>query len=314
MVKLGVIGLGHMGGYHSSISNNLQTAQLIATADPTEANWQKIKAAHVIKTKDYLEWIDLVEGVIIAVPTAHHYEVAKECLKRGKHVLLEKPLTNNLQHAQELIDLAQKYQCALHVGHVERFNGAIQELKKIINEPKLIECHRMGPFVQRVQKDSVVLDLMIHDIDLVLGIINAPVKSVQAQGTKVYTDSCDIASVQISFENGALATIVSSRASQIKKRSMAVHQKDAYIHLDFTTQDLSIHRHASSSIQLGSDQLKYRQEGSIEHVFVYKDNPLKLEVEHFVSAIKTGKDLVNPTQDLRSLEITFEIEKMLGVR
>ncbi len=314
MVKLGVIGLGHMGGYHASIVNSLSQAQLFAVADPSESNWQKVKAAHVIKSQDFRSWIDSVDGVIIAVPTAFHYEVAKECLARGKHVLLEKPLTNNVDHAQELVDLAQRYKKALHVGHVERFNGAIQELKKIINQPLLIECHRMGPFAQRVQKDSVVLDLMIHDIDLVLGIVNSPVKKISAHGTKVYTDSCDIASVQLTFENGAVATIVSSRASQVKRRSMSVHQKTEYINLDFTIQDLSIHRHASSSVQLGTDQLKYRQEASIEHVFVYKDNPLKLEIEHFVNTVKTGENLVQPTQELAALQITFDIEKQLGLR
>jgi predicted dehydrogenase len=314
MIKLGVIGLGHMGGYHASVSNTLQSAQLVAIADPNEANWNKIKAATVIKSTDFMQWIDDVDGVIIAVPTGAHYEVAKECLKRGKHILLEKPLTYTFEQAQELVNLAQQKNCALHVGHIERFNGAIQELKKIINEPTLIECHRMGPFTTRVQKDSVVLDLMIHDIDLVLDIANSPVKSIQAQGTKVYTDSCDVASVQIAFQNGTIASIISSRASQIKMRTMAVHQKNEYILLDFTTQDLSIHRHASSSSQVGTDQLKYRQEGSIERVFVYKDNPLKLEIEHFVGAIKTGNHLVNPTQDLTALQVTFEIERLLGLR
>lgn len=314
MVKLGVIGLGHMGGYHASILNTLQHAQLTAVADPTESNWQKIKDAHVIKSKDFRSWLDNVDGVVIAVPTAFHYEVAKECLKQGKHILLEKPLTNNLDQAQELIELAQQTNRALHVGHVERFNGAIQELKKIINQPLLIECHRMGPFSSRVQKDSVVLDLMIHDIDLVLNIMNSPVKKISAHGTKIHSNSCDVASVQLRFENGAIASIVSSRASQIKKRSMAVHQKDEYIHLNFTTQDLSIHRHASSSVHVGTDQLKYRQEATIEHVFVYKDNPLKLEIEYFVNAIKTGNHLVCPTQELSALSITFEIEKILGLR
>ena len=313
MIKLGVIGLGHMGGYHASVSSSLQQAQLFAIADPSEAHWQKVKGAHVIKAKDFREWIDLVDGVIIAVPTAFHYEVAKACLEQGKHVLLEKPLCNDLEHAQELIELAQKYNRALHIGHVERFNGAVQELKKIIHEPSLIECHRMGPFVSRVQKDSVVLDLMIHDIDLVLGIVNSPVKKISAHGTKVHSDSCDIASVTISFENGTIASIISSRASQIKKRSMTVHQKNEYINLDFATQDLSIHRHTSSSVHVGSDQLKYRQEATIEHVFVYKDNPLKLEVEHFVNAIKTGTDLIGH-QDLTALQVTFDIEKILGLR
>jgi len=314
MVKLGVIGLGHMGGYHASVSQNLQQAQLVAIADPTEANWQKVRAPHILKTKDFNEWIDAVDGVIIAVPTAHHYAVAKACLSKGKHVLIEKPLTNNLDQAKELFDLAASKNCTLHVGHVERFNGSIQEVKKIINQPSLIECHRMGPFVARVQKDSVVLDLMIHDLDLVLGLIDAPITSVSAHGTKVYTDSCDVATVQISFGNGTIASIISSRASQIKQRTMAVHQKNEYLHLDFGTQALMIHRQASFSTQVGADQLKYRQEATIEHVFVHKDNPLKLEIEHFVNAIATNADRMNPDQDLRALELTFNIEKQLGLR
>jgi predicted dehydrogenase len=314
MVKLGVIGLGHMGGYHASNACILQSAQLTAVADPTEAHWQKVKPATVIKTQDYREWIDLVDGVIIAVPTAAHYDVAKECLARGKHVLLEKPLTNTVQQAEELMNLAQKNNCALHVGHVERFNGAVQELKKIIDNPTLIECHRMGPFSPRVQKDSVVLDLMIHDIDLVLNLVNSPVKAIDARGTKVYTASCDVATVHIEFENGTLASIISSRASQIKKRTMAVHQKNEHLLLDFTTQDLSIYRNGSASVQVGADQLKYRQETSIERVFVYKDNPLKLEIENFVHSIKNNNNLFNPEQDLTALKVTFEIEKLLGVR
>jgi len=314
MIKLGIIGLGHMGGYHANVSNNLSGVQLTAIADPSEKNLEKVKGAHVIKTSDYKEWIDLVDGVIIAVPTGMHHAIAADCIKRGKHVLLEKPLTDNLADANALVQLAQEYKTALHVGHIERFNGAIQELKKIIHEPLLIECYRMGPFVPRVAGDSVVLDLMIHDIDLVLNIVNSPLVSLAAQGTKVYSPSCDIATVQMKFENGTVASIVSSRASQVKKRSMAVHQKNEYLHLDFTTQDISIHRHASSSIQVGTDQLKYRQEGSVEHVFVYKDNPLKLEVEHFIKSIQSGTDLVNPDQDVRALEITFEIERLLGLR
>lgn len=314
MVKIGVIGLGHMGGYHAAISGSMASAQLVAVADPAQANWTKIKAAQIIKAENYEEWLDLVDGVIIAVPTAHHYAVAKKCLQRGKHVLLEKPFTYSSEHAQELIDLARTNNCALHIGHVERFNGAIQELKKIIDTPYLIECHRLGPFAPRVQNDSVVLDLMIHDIDLVLNIANSPVKHIAAQGVKVHTASCDIATAQIHFENGTIATITSSRASQIKKRTMAVHQKNEFIQLDFSTQDLSIHRHTSSSTQLGNDQLKYRQEGSVEHVFVYKDNPLKLEIEHFVQAVTSKTNLIDPEHDLRSLEVTFEIERLLGLR
>jgi predicted dehydrogenase len=314
MVKLGVIGLGHMGGYHASNARTLQQAQLTAVADPVEANWNKIRGATVVTAQDFRTWLPDVDGVIVAVPTAAHYEVAKECLKQGKHVLLEKPLTNDFEQAQELVDLAHHHGVALHVGHVERFNGAIQEVKKIINKPTLIECHRVGPFAPRVQKDSVVLDLMIHDIDLVINLVGAPVKDFSAHGTKVHSTSCDIATACITFENGTIASIVSSRASQIKMRTMAIHQAGEYIHLDFTTQDLTIHRQATSSVQVGSDQLKYRQEATIERVFVYKDNPLKLEIEHFVNAITTGDRLTNASQDLAALKLTFDIERVLGLR
>lgn len=314
MVKLGVIGLGHMGGYHASVSNSLQGARLIAVADPTEASWAKIKDPTIIKTTNYLDWIDQVDGVIIAVPTAHHYSVAKECLSRRKHVLLEKPIASTLEQAQELMDLAIKNNCALHIGHVERFNGAIQELKKIISAPLLIECHRIGPFSPRVQKDSVVLDLMIHDIDLVLGLIGKKPLSVNASGTRVYTESCDIAVVSMTFEGGTVASITSSRASQIKKRSMSIHERDAFFSLDFGTQELSIYRRTNSSVQVSPDQLMYKQEATVEHVFVHKDNPLKLEIEHFVNSIVHGTELSDPEQDIEALAVTFEIERKLGLR
>lgn len=314
MIKIGIIGLGRMGGYHASVCTQIPSVSLIGVADNNEKNFEKIKTKTTLTAKDYLDWIDLVDGVIIAVPTDYHYEIAKDCLQRGKHVLLEKPLTKYLHEAEELFEIAQKSERALHVGHVERFNGAVQELKKIIDSPFVIESHRMGPFAPRVQADSVVLDLMIHDLDIILNLIDSPVTQVSAHGNKVYSSSCDIASVQLGFANGATAHIVSSRASQVKKRTMIMHQKNEYIKLDFTTQDIAVHRHASSSVQIGSDQLKYKQESSIEHLFVYKDNPLKQEVEHFAKSIKTGLDLHNPDQDLRALKLTLEIEGLLGIR
>ncbi len=314
MVKIGIIGLGRMGGYHASVCTQIPGLNLIGVADNDEKNFEKIKTKTTITTKNYHDWIDAVDGVIIAVPTDYHYSIAKDCLERGKHVLLEKPLTKKIEEAEELFKIAQQHQRTLHVGHVERFNGAVQELKKIIDQPFVIESHRMGPFASRVQKDSVVLDLMIHDLDIILNLVNSPVLSVSAHGNRVYTSSCDIASVQLSFENGTIAHIVSSRASQVKKRTMTMHQKNEFIKLDFTTQDIAVHRHASSSVQVGSDQLKYKQESSIEHLFVYKDNPLKQEVEYFVKSIMTGKNLYDADQDLRALKLTLEIEGLLGIR
>ncbi len=314
MVNIGIIGLGRMGGYHASIASQMAGVKLVGVADPLVAAQEKIKNDTVIKSKDYKEWIEFVDGVIISVPTEYHFSIAYDCLKRGKHVLLEKPLTKTIKEAEELFELAEKKGCALHVGHVERFNGAVQELRSIIKEPFLIESHRMGPFASRVQKDSVVLDLMIHDLDIILNLINSPVTSVGALGKKIYSSSCDAATVQLGFANGVAAHIVSSRASQIKQRTMTINQKDEYINLDFTTQDISIHRHATSSVQIGHDQLRYKQETKVEHLFVHKENPLKLEINYFVNAIRDKKYLCNPEQDIAALKITIEIEKILGLR
>ncbi len=311
MIKLGIIGLGKMGGYHASVCSLLSNIEFVGIADPTKQNWDKIQNKNIIKTDNYHDWLDLVDGVIIAVPTDLHYAIAKDCLLKKKHVLIEKPLTKTIDQAAELFSLAQKNNCALHVGHVERFNGAVQELKKIIDQPFLIESHRIGPFVSRVQKDSVVLDLMIHDLDIIINLVNSPIKNIHVQGNKVHSNLCDIATVQLTFENNTIANIISSRASQIKKRTMTIHQKNEFITLDFTTQDLAIHRRASTSVQVDTDRLKYKQEATIEHLFVYKDNPLKLEIEYFIDAIKTKTNLYNPDQDLTALQTTFEIEKGL---
>lgn len=312
-IKLGIIGLGHMGNYHFMASCLISSANLVAVADTNKKNWDKIKSNKVIKTESYIDWLDKVDAVIIAVPTELHYKIAKDCLLNNKHVLLEKPLTKTMKEAKELFKIAKEKNLALHVGHVERFNGAIQEVKKRIKSPDLIECHRMGPFSPRVQKDSVILDLMIHDLDLVLNMINSPVKNLNVVGRKIKTDSCDIATAQIEFENGALANITSSRASHIKKRTMSIHQQNSFISLDFSTQDISIFTNPKDSVQIGANELKYKQAKTIENLIVYNDNPLKLEVEHFIKAINTKTKLTNERQDTIALKLTLEIEKRLGL-
>ncbi|MBM3886381.1 Gfo/Idh/MocA family oxidoreductase [Candidatus Dependentiae bacterium] len=314
MIKLGIIGLGRMGTYHASVCTMLPSIKLVGIADLNQDNLAKIKSTDIVRTTDYRELLPLVDAVIIALPTDLHYEVAKDALKMGVHVLIEKPLTRTIAQAEELFELAIQKNLTLHVGHVERFNGALQELKKIIQTPFLIEMQRVGPFNARVAADSVVLDLMIHDLDLVLNLVPSKLAYFHASGRKIHSENCDIASVQLGFENGTLATIFSSRASQIKNRSMAIHQAQEYIHLNFTTQDLAIHRGTSSSIQVGQDQLRYKQEALIEHLFVYKDNPLKLEIEHFINTIKSGSQHNQPIEDTAALRLTFAIEERLGLR
>lgn len=314
MIKLGIIGLGHMGTYHATVSAGLAAVKLVGVADVKQENFQKIKVPGIMYTADYRELLPLVDAVIIALPTDLHYAAAKAALLAGVHVLIEKPLTRTIVQAEELFAIANQRGLTLHVGHVERFNGALQELKKIIHNPYLIEIQRVGPFNPRVAHDSVILDLMIHDLDIVLNLVPAPLAHFNVVGTKVNSNNCDIAHVHLAFANGAIATIFSSRTSQIKNRSMAVHQEREYIHLNFTTQDLAIHRSAASSILVGKDQLSYRQEALIEHIFVYKDNPLKLEIEHFITAIKSGAGSNRETEDTAALRLAFALEERLGLR
>jgi len=302
-----------MGGFHLSASSSIIGVQIIGIADPSESNWEKVKNPKIIKTKNYNDWLGQVDGVIIATPTKFHYEIAKDCLSKGKHVLIEKPLTKNIEEAIELFEIAKKNKLTLHIGHVERFNAAVQELKKVVSEPYLIESHRIGPFTARPKDDSVILDLMIHDLDIILNLVGSEVKEINNIGSKVATQMGDIAVVQIKFENGVLANLTSSRISQIKKRTMSIHQKDAFIQLDFTTQDINIYKCAtdSSNVDEKGKELKYKQEGIIERLFVYKDNPLKLEIEHFVKSVKTGAKRINPAQDIKALQLALELEKCL---
>src|SRR2546428_835495 len=203
----------------------------------------------------------------------------------------------------------------LHVGHVERFNGAVQELKKIVERPLLVESRRLGPFEPRVQKDTVVMDLMIHDLDIVLGLVDSPPRRLTAMGSTVHSGSVDVATVQIAFESGTLAIITASRATEEKIRTLAVTQPDAYVVLDYSEQDIRIHRRAAQEYTLNRESIRYRRASFVEHVQVHKDNPLKLEILHLARAVKRARagqpGVLAPEEDVRSLAIALEIERMI---
>ena len=203
----------------------------------------------------------------------------------------------------------------LHVGHVERFNGAVQELKKIVERPILIESRRLGPFAPRVQKDSVVMDLMIHDLDIVLGLVDSPPRRLTAMGSSVHSAAPDIANVQIGFESGTIALITASRATEEKIRVLSITQPDAYVVLDYSEQDIRIHRRAAQEYTLNRESIRYRRASFVEHVQVHKDNPLKLEVLNLARAVRrsrAGEQVVlAETEDVRSLAMALEIERMI---
>ncbi len=307
-LRVGVIGLGKMGTYHSRLVSQIHNAILSIIIEPNEKLHDKKSYPETFFTTKYQEIIGLVDAVIIAAPTPYHFEIAHFCISNGIHVLIEKPITQTLEQAKTLFNLAEKKDVTLHIGHVERFNGVITEVKKHINEPFLIEAERIGTFSPRVQHDSVVLDLMIHDIDLVLSLIGKPVKSVSSVGNNIVSKQTDVASTNITFDDGTIAHIVANRATQVRDRIMRIHQKNNVIDLNFNTQEIKIHHQDNNALPIHhNNELSYRRESIIEHVSVSKSNALLKEIEFFISAIENGVNRRNPQQDLAAFELTLLI-------
>lgn len=316
-INAGVIGVGRMGQYHVGVYSELTGVNLVGVVDINEARGGEIAKKYRAQFyKDFRSLFGKVDVVSIAVPTSMHYDVAKECLQAGVHCLVEKPITNNLAQAEELFNIAQKSGAILHVGHVERFNGAVQELSKAVRDPIFIESRRLGPFDPRMKDDGVVLDLMIHDIDIILNLVKSPVVEINAIGATVFSDKEDVVNVQLRFENGCLANILASRATQEKIRTLAVTQPSEYIFLDYTTQDILVHRRASSQHQLGIQELKYTQESFIERIFVHRENPLKLELRYLIDCVANGADRrISVENELMSLRVALAVlERLTPVR
>jgi predicted dehydrogenase len=313
MLKVGLIGLGKMGKYHLNIYDELQNVNMIGMCDVSQAVLDELKPRFRYEAfTDYRDLLPKVDAVTVAAPTKYHFDIVKECLEAGKHVLVEKPITTNLEEAQKLFEIAAKKNLVLHIGHVERFNGAVQELRKIADNPYLIESRRVGPFNPNFAKDSIILDLMIHDIDIIVNMVNADVVEIQASGSRVYSELPDYAAVNIRFDGNTTAQIVVSRVTQKKDRIMSISQKDAFITLDYTSQDINIYRNAQSQHVFGNKELHYRNEYILERLFVYKDNPLKQEIKHFIDCINgTVKRVVTVEHELKSLKIALKIDDML---
>lgn len=302
-----------MGQYHVGALWEMRDVELALISDPDEERGKMVSERYDVPyCKNYKDTFDKLDAAIIAVPTKLHYPIAKEFLEKGIHVLLEKPCADNMKEAQELFKIAKKHDATLHIGHVERFNGAVQELGKLVDEPIYVECKRMGPFVERMKSDGVVLDIMIHDIDIVLNLMQSKVTRMQVMGKTVFSKIDDLVSVQLQFENGCMASIVASRASQNKVRTLSITQKESYVLLDYTDQEIYVHRQSSSEHVLTKDSLRYKQESLVERIFIHKENPLKLEIKHFLDCVRNGTTrLVAVDKELYSLQISLEIVEAL---
>ena len=313
-VNISLIGVGRMGQFHLNVINQIDSINLTGIYDADENHLNEVANKYNIdKFKSLDEAIDNADAVIIASPTKFHFEIAKKALEKGKHVLVEKPMTETYAQAKELQEIVNKKNVILQVGHVERFNGAVQELHHIIEKPYLIEARRLAPFTPRITDVGVVFDIMIHDLDIVTSLVKKPVIRFAASGKRVRTNNEDIASALLEFEDETIATISASRITQEKIRTLAISTEDAYFILDYATQDITIHRQASSESKIKTSiGINYTQESIIERVFIHRDNPLKLEDEHFANCI-LGKDkrFVSVENDVNTIKLTEDILKKI---
>ncbi len=299
-LNVGVIGVGFLGSLHARVYHQLSDVTLVGVCDCYKKRAKEISKKH--HTDYYLNYKDLlgkVQAVSIAVPTYLHYEIAKEFLNAGVHVLIEKPITKTLKEADELVSIARKNNLILQVGHIERFNSAIQAVEGLLKEPRFIECHRMGPFVQRVSDVGVVLDLMIHDIDIVLGLVKSDVKSIDAVGVKIVSDHEDIANVRLTFDNGTISDLIASRVTKKKRRTISIFQKDSFISLNYAEQSATIHKKKGSKIKKKKLKIK-------------KEEPIKQELESFVDCVvNSRKPIVSGEEGRRALSVALEIGKKI---
>ncbi|MEM7603395.1 MAG: Gfo/Idh/MocA family oxidoreductase, partial [Verrucomicrobiota bacterium] len=268
-VKVGVVGVGAIGRNHARIYAELDSAELVGIYD---ANLDHAKAiASEFGTEAVTDLDDLVNRVdaaSVSTPTITHREIASKLLNAGKHVLVEKPISDSVDDARAIIDLAHEKGLVLQVGHIERFNPVMSQLEKRLDSPKFIECHRLSPFPKRSLDIGVVLDLMIHDLEIVLHLVNSPIASVDAVGIQVLTRREDIANARIRFENGCVANITASRISPERMRKIRVFQSDAYLSLDYQDQSGWIYR--KDGMEIGREEVE-----------VEKDEPLKCELSAF---------------------------------
>lgn len=293
MLKVGVLGAGHLGKIHLRLLNQSEKYELVGFYDAFEENANKVAAEFGYKKFDSIaDLIAAVDVVDIVTPTMQHFECAKQVIEAGKHIFIEKPISNTVEEAEEIIALANKYNVKGQVGHVERFNPAFTAVKDKINNPMFIETHRLAEFNPRGTDVPVVLDLMIHDIDAILSVVKSKVKSVNASGVAVISDSPDISNARIEFENGCVANITSSRISMKNMRKSRFFQKDAYISVDYLDKVCEVVRMKDAPEVPGDfDMILQNAEGIKKQI--YFDNPQVDANNAILDELETFTDAIN---------------------
>ena len=307
-LRTAVIGVGYLGRFHAQKYKELADSTLVGVVDSFAANAHKVASElGVLGMTDYRELFGQVDAVSIVVPTPLHFEIAEAFLEQGVHVLVEKPITETIEQAQRLIDLAKAKQCVLQVGHLERFNPAIQAAAQLMGTPRFIESHRLAPFKQRGTDVSVVLDLMIHDIDLIQELVKKPIVSIDAVGTQVFSQDIDIANARIRFEGGCVANTTASRVSLKQERKMRIFQDDAYLSVDLQQKVLSMVGKKQDGPVESPSQVEITEQ-SFE-----QGDALLAEISSFLNAVREGAAPVVTGEDgLRALSTAIQITQLLS--
>lgn len=314
-IRIGVIGVGNMGQHHTRVLSMLKDVELVGVADlNVERGLDTASKYRVRFFEDYRDLIEHVDAVCIAVPTRLHYAVGMTCLQAGIHVLIEKPIAASITEAESLVNVAAESHRILQVGHIERFNPAFQELSKILKTEELLalEADRMSPYSDRANDVSVVLDLMIHDIDLLLELAGSIVTKLTASGSRA-SDSgyLDYVTATLGFANGIVATLTASKVTHRKIRRIAAHCRHSLTEADFLNNEILIHRQTTANCLTDYGQVLYRQDGLIEKVYTSNIEPLHAELEHFVSCVRGGNQpSVGGEQALKALRLASLIEHM----
>jgi predicted dehydrogenase len=302
-VRIGVIGVGYLGQHHERIYSELENVELTAVVDIDKNKADAFAEKYGCKAYyDYKHILNEVDAVSIVTPTTTHYSIALDCIKAGKDILIEKPITMNVKEAEKLINEAEKRDCIIQVGHLERYNPAVLAASEMIKKPLFIESERLSPFLGRGTDVDVTLDLMIHDIDIILSLISSPVKDIRAVGAKVLTDKIDVAKAWLAFENGCIALATVSRLSPEKLRRLKVFQKDSYISIDYQSSEIKRHFRTKEGISFAVTKPENKE-------------PLKEELKDFINCVKERRrPTVSAVEGKNALKIVLEISKIIKKR
>jgi predicted dehydrogenase len=307
-LRCGVIGVGYLGRFHAQKYQLLDDCELIAVCDIDAKTCEQVALELGVPAfMDYNDLLSKVDCVSIAATTNQHFEIAKTCLENQIHVLIEKPITETLEQAKELITLAKKNNLKLQVGHLERFNSARLALDEYLTKPRFIESHRLAPFNPRGTDVNVVLDLMIHDIDIIHSIVNSPIVNIDAQGAPILSQHIDIANARISFENGCVANVTASRISFKKERKTRIFQPDSYISIDYQNQKFAVFNKGDGEMFPGIPEITRHQS-----VFEKGDSLLE-EIKSFITCVRVDKKpLVSGEEGASALATAEKITQLIG--